>query len=529
MRFLPPLIINEEQIDFVVDTIRKAIEASPGSRASAKASVAPHIRWREHFIGAGDEDGAGAYKSALAHVTRVLGAVFESAERPYSGLDPQILKQVIDHQDLSEGGLSLAGVIDLAGELIAKNSIIVQHPRCIAHLHTPPAIVGLAAEAFISALNQSMDSWDQASAATFLEERVVAWLCQRFHLGPQADGVFTAGGTQSNLIGLLLARNQTIKRLSGHQVAETGLPDYAGSLRILCSDQAHFTIAKSAAVLGLGTQAVVKVASHPDGRINVEQLSGTIDALRQTGTIPIAIVGTAGTTDHGAIDDLVSLAALARREELWFHVDGAYGGSLIFGSRRDRLAGIERADSLSIDFHKLCFQPISCGALLLKEKKHFSHVFHRADYLNRDGEDLPNLVDKSLSTTRRFDALKVWMTMQSLGPDELGAMGDYLIELTRSAARLVAESSSYELMSPPILSTVLFRHRGRAGMDTDRFNKRLRQTALRQGLAIIGETTVAGQVSLKLTILNPCLELDVIASMLQELERIGILISEAQS
>ncbi len=134
------------------------------------------------------------------------------------------------------------------------------------------------------------------------------------------------------------------------------------------------------------------------------------------------ITGTAGTTDNGSIDDLDDVADLAEKHGLWMHVDAAYGGALILSRHHARLEGIERADSITVDFHKMFFQPISCGAVLLKDKAHFGYIRHHADYLNREEDVLPNLVDKSIATTRRFDALKVWMTLQNVGPQALGSM-----------------------------------------------------------------------------------------------------------
>ena len=158
---------------------------------------------------------------------------------------------------------ALDGTIDL----VARHSIIVQHPHCAAHLHTPPAIPALAAELIISALNQSMDSWDQASAATHIEMQTVDWFARRFGMGEHADGTFTSGGTQSNFMGLLLARDEICKRTSGHHVFSVGLPDYASRMRVITSRTTHFSIVKSLAQLGLGSRAVVAVDCDEAGRM----------------------------------------------------------------------------------------------------------------------------------------------------------------------------------------------------------------------------------------------------------------------
>ncbi|WP_036826954.1 pyridoxal phosphate-dependent decarboxylase family protein, partial [Photobacterium sanctipauli] len=238
-------------------------------------------------------------------------------------------------------------------------------------------------------------------------------------------------------------------------------------------------------------------------------------------------VGTAGTTDHGAIDDLTGMADVAQQHNLWLHVDGAYGGALILSRHKTRLHGIERADSVSVDFHKLFYQPISCGAVLIKDKENFKYLLHHADYLNREDDLLPNLVDKSIATTKRFDALKVLMTMQCVGPQVLGAMYDHLLNQTQQVADLINQSAEFELLADPALSTVLFRFVGsNEESKLDGINKQLRIDALTQGKAVLGETVVDGKVALKFTILNPCLTMSDFESLLTE---INLVAAQAES
>lgn len=476
-------------------------------------------QWGHHFLQVG-EGGSTAYRQAMRTCTSQIASLFEQFDAPYSGLAPSLLREQIARVELPSSGTgSLDRAIEEAATLIARHSVVVQHPHCIAHLHTPPLLSGMAADRFISAQNQSLDSWDQSGAATYVEQRVSDWLCQRFGYGETGDGVFTSGGTQGNIMALLIARDWAVRRISGHDVQRDGLPDYHARLRIIGSAKSHFTLSKAATILGLGQRAMVTVPSHDDGTMVVEALEQTVKDLEEAGLLPFAIVGTAGTTDHGAIDDLAAIAGVARRHGAWFHVDAAYGGALILGEARSRLSGIEQADSLIVDFHKLWFQPISCGAILLKDGKNFRHLLHRAEYLNRETDDLPNLVDKSISATRRFDALKVWMTLRSVGADVLGAMVDHLIEQTRTVAALIGTRPAFELLAQPGLSTVLFRHLGSAGcVDVDGFNRRLRAGLLKAGVAILGETTVKGHAALKMTLLNPCLRTQDFTQLLDRIE-----------
>ncbi|MGR2767688.1 pyridoxal phosphate-dependent class III aminotransferase [Photobacterium ganghwense] len=523
LRFLPPLIISYEQLDFALETLRQAILATAGpAKEKVEDNTASNDDWSQHFIHTG-KGGADRFEAVLNQTTQVLKQVFEETSTPYSGMDPQILKALINNVDLSNQQLPLERVIEETGDLIAKNSIMVQHPHCIAHLHTPPLLPAIAGEAFIAALNQSMDSWDQASSATFVEQKVVDWLCEVYELGTQADGIFTSGGTQSNQMGLLLARDWAADTISGHNIQKQGLPEYAGKMRILCSKKSHFTVQKTASLMGLGENAVVTVDTNPDGTIQLASLVKTIEALKNEDLLPFALVGTAGTTDNGAIDDLAGLADIAQQHNLWLHVDGAYGGALILSRHKTRLHGIEKADSVSVDFHKLFYQTISCGAVLVKDKENFKYLLHHADYLNREDDLLPNLVDKSIATTKRFDALKVWMTMQSVGPKALGAMYDHLLNQTQLVADMVNQSSEFELLADPALSTVLFRYVGNHtdAAVLDSLNKQLRMDALVQGKAVLGETMVNGNVALKFTILNPCLTLSHFEALLKEISQVA--------
>ncbi|MFH4511707.1 pyridoxal phosphate-dependent class III aminotransferase [Vibrio alginolyticus] len=515
IRFLPPLFISFEQIDFALRVFEDAILAAGGSHIETQ----PQDEWKKHFIHTG-EMGSNEFASVMNHTTTVMKSVFEQVTAPYSGMDPKALEAAIHDVDLDNGNAPLKTVIDDAAELVAKNAIFTQHPDCIAHLHTPPLMPAIAAEAMIAALNQSMDSWDQASSATYVEQKVVNWLCDKYELGEKADGIFTSGGTQSNQMGLMLARDWIADKLSAHSIQKLGLPEYADKLRIVCSKKSHFTVQKSASWMGLGEKAVMTVDANADGTMDVTKLDEVLNQAKAEGLIPFAIVGTAGTTDHGAIDDLDFIADMAAKHDMWMHVDGAYGGALILSSQKARLKGCERAHSISVDFHKLFYQTISCGALLVNDKSNFKFLLHHADYLNREHDELPNLVDKSIATTKRFDALKVFMTMQSVGPKALGDMYDHLLEQTLEVADMIRDNKHFELLAEPSLSTVLFRATHESA-DLDELNKTLRLEALTRGIAVLGETIVDDKTALKFTILNPCLTTADFESLLSKINTLA--------
>lgn len=462
-----------------------------------------------------------------AWMSRAIEEVCQNLpNRPYSGKDAQSLRDLLESGVLSDEGSAADKLWEHMAAVISE-SVMVTHPNTTAHLHCPPLIPALAAEVVINALNQSMDSFDQAPAATVIEEIMLRWLCDEVRFGPRSGGIFTAGGTQSNYMGLLLARDACIDRHFHWSAQKQGLPAEARRLRILCSEVAHFTVEKSAAQLGLGTEAVVRIATDRDFRMSSEALREGLEDLRRNGLIAMAVVGTAGTTDFGSIDPLLEIAAVTQDDGAWFHVDAAYGSALLFSQRhREQLRGIQLAHSISMDFHKLFWQPISCAVFLVRDAAEFRYLRLHADYLNPESHEelgIPNLVNRSVATTRRFDALKLWVSLQALGRKKLGEMIDATIELAAYAANWIRNERRLELMHEPTMGCVVFRYRpAKAGVEANPCNADLRQGLFERGLAVIGHTMVRGQQCLKLTCMNPCTTKE------QMKELLGIVVQQGQ-
>ena len=451
------------------------------------------------------EDSKDAYRRLLTEAAEVVGASF--LDRPYCGQGPNILAEAIPNDFLPKSENSWEKIAATLRTVVA-NSIAVSNPRTVAHLHCPPLLASLAAEVVITALNQSMDSFDQAPIASVMEQKMVRWLCSEAGLPVTANGTFTTGGSQSNYMGLLLARDACLKKQCNWSAQKSGLPEEARRMRILCSEVAHFTVEKSASQLGLGTDAVVRIEVDERFRMNPVALRTALESLRHQGLMPMAVVATAGTTDFGSIDPQREIGSLARRADAWFHVDAAYGGALLFSSRhRDKLTGIEGADSIAIDFHKLFWQPIPCSAFLVRDSRHFELIKLYADYLNPELHEeggIPNLVTTSLLTSRRFDSLKLWISFQSLGREKLAAMIDRVIALANHAAEVIRRTRDLELVCETQLSTVVFRYvTGTEESDINRINTAIRQNLFDKGVAVIGHTRVRGRQCLKFTCMNP--------------------------
>lgn len=445
------------------------------------------------------------YRHAVAEAAGIVATSLPA--QAYCGKTAADLASMMPPSFLPDAPLSPLALAETLRTVVA-HSISVAHPNTAAHLHCPPLVSALAAEVVIAALNQSMDSFDQAPIATIVEQKMIHWLCTEAGLPAAASGTFTTGGSQSNYMGLMLARDTFLQEHWNCAAQKSGLPIEARRLRIFCSEVAHFTVEKSAAQLGLGTDAVIRVGVDDDFRMNPVALQDCLDATRKQNLLPLAVVATAGTTDFGSIDPLVELAALADNAGAWLHVDAAYGGALLFSEQHHgKLKGIELADSLSVDFHKLFWQPIPCSAFLLREAHHFDTMKMHADYLNPEAheeQDIPNLVTTSLLTTRRFDALKLWISFQSLGRARLAAMIDRTIELAAHSAGIVRQTPGLQLVAEPQLSTVVFRYiPSGANCDADDLNSAIRKRLFERGMAVIGHTRVRGMQCLKFTCMNP--------------------------
>jgi len=460
------------------------------------------------------------YQDATHAAIKMLVNNFATLNQAYSGKAIPELKMALNaFWEQDKINRSLPELIDQIGHEFVQHLINVNHPLCMAHLHCPPLVSSIAAEIIISTTNQSMDSWDQSAAATLIEQQMVDWLCQCYGFSKTADGIFTSGGTQSNFMGLLLARDYAAHQQFNWSIAEQGLPPQAHKFRILCSADSHFSIRQSSHLLGLGEQALVPIATNDNHCLSSAMVKQAFYKLKQAGLLPIALVSTAGTTDLGTISPLEALADCAKQLGIWFHVDAAFGSGVIFSDQhRHKLAGIEQADSLTIDFHKLFYQSISCAVFLVKNKKHFDLIQLNADYLNPESNEkygLPDLVGKSIQTTRRFDALKIYLTLQAYGQEIFATLIDTTLELAQQTAAYIEKATDFELLASPVLNTVVFRHcptpiptGDNLEHYYDSLNEYIRLTLLQTGQAIIGSTKINGHVYLKFTLMNPLINLD---------------------
>ncbi|MFF3836249.1 pyridoxal phosphate-dependent decarboxylase family protein [Streptomyces sp. NPDC001930] len=449
---------------------------------------------RSHLL---NDATAESYRRSVTEGVERVADKLAATRRPFTGVTPAELAPVIDAVDLDRPLGDASAALDELESVYLRDAVYFHHPRYLGHLNCPVVIPAVLGEAVLSAVNSSLDTWDQSAGGTLIERKLIDWTNGRIGFGPGADGVFTSGGSQSNLQALLLAREEA---------KSTDL----SKLRIFSSECSHFSVQKSAGLLGLGQDAVISIPVDRNKRMQSVVLAAELEACRAEGLVPMAIVATAGTTDFGSIDPLPEIAALADEYGAWMHVDAAYGcGLLASPTRRGLLAGIERADSVTVDFHKSFFQPVSSSAILVRDGATLRHATYHADYLNPArtvAEQIPNQVDKSLQTTRRFDALKLWMTLRVMGADGVGQLFDEVCDLAAEGFALLAADPRYDVVVEPQISTLVYRYIPEdvtSPEDIDRANLHARKALFASGEAVVAGTKVDGRQYLKFTLLNP--------------------------
>ncbi|MEW2415038.1 aspartate aminotransferase family protein [Streptomyces sp. NPDC046866] len=462
---------------------------------------------RSHLL---NETTADDYRRSVTEGVERVAAKLAATQRPHTGISVDELAPVIEAIDLDRPLEDPAAVLDELEEVYLRDAVYFHHPRYLGHLNCPVVIPAVLGEAVLSAVNSSLDTWDQSIGGTLIERRLIDWTAQRIGLGPAADGVFTSGGSQSNFHALLLARDEACRKVMQASGRTLTKAEVLPRLRIFTSEASHFSVKKSAAMLGLGYEAVIAVPVDRNRRMDTSVLALELEECAAEGLVAMAVVATAGTTDFGSIDPLPEISRLAAEHGTWMHVDAAYGcGLLVSPTRRHLLDGIEAADSVTVDYHKSFFQPVSSSAVLVRDRDTLRHATYHADYLNprRMAEErIPNQVDKSIQTTRRFDALKLWMTLRTMGADGIGSLFDEVVDLAAAGWELIDADPRFEVVVRPQISTLVFRYVPGAEVRADlvdEANLHARKALFASGEAVVAGTKVDGDQYLKFTLLNP--------------------------
>ena len=453
----------------------------------------------------------------------VAGFVRALEDRPVcSEATPGELEKLFD-EPLPREGADAAALFARFTRDIVPHSMKIPSPRYFGLFNPTPLAAGVWADAFAAALNQNQAVWRNSPAASVVEARVLRWLCEMIGYPPESYGTMTSGGSEANLVALKCARDRAdslsrdfgLRRASADvEAPAAGNPQRAeargarGDLIVYASEQSHYSFEKSADILGLGRRSLRKIGTDERFHIRTDLLRAEIERDLAAGNVPACVAGSAGATSTGVVDPLDELADVAAEYGVWFHVDAAYGGALALSEKhRHLLKGIERADSVTIDPHKWMFVPFAAGATLVRAG---GRVLRDSfditpEYLSeqRGGEDVPfDCFRYGQLGTKRFNALKVWMALKTLGTRGYAEIIDRQIELTNHLAARLRDMENFETVGAVETAVCCFRFvpagaRGREARGLDAMQIALQQRVERSGEAWISTTVLKGVRALR--------------------------------
>ena len=385
---------------------------------------------------------------------------------------------------------------------ILQRSIHLHHPQFMGHQVAVPLPLAALTGLLTGMLNQGMAVYEMGMTANALERIVTQWLAGRLSLGPDAGGLLTSGGTLANLTALLTARAV----VAGTDVWEAGTTN---RLAIIVSEEAHYCVDRAARIMGLGTDGIIKIPTNDRFQLRTELLDDHLKRAKDAGLTVFAVVGSACSTSTGSYDDLTAIADFCEKHGLWFHADGAHGGvAALSDMYRPLVRGIERADSVIIDFHKLMMIPALVTAVLYKRDADSYRTFQqKADYLWADSHtnDWFNSGKRAFECTKLMMSAKVYTVLRTYGEGIFAENVDTLYGLTRRFAEQVRNRPGLELATEPESNIVCFRYVGDE-TDADKLdalNTRIRRKMLEDGRFYIVQTTLRGRVWLRVSLMNP--------------------------
>ncbi|MGD1856700.1 MAG: pyridoxal phosphate-dependent decarboxylase family protein [Leptolyngbyaceae cyanobacterium] len=388
------------------------------------------------------------------------------------------------------------------------------HPGYIGHMDSIPTTLSIVGDLLVAALNNNMLSVEMSPVFSRLETLVLRQIAQLFGLGEQANGVLVSGGSLANLQALIVARNVAFDALE-HGISSGQNPVF------FVSEVAHTSFKKAAMVMGLGTKAAIPVKTNQNSQIDITDLEVQLVQAKSQGQNPFAIVATAGTTVTGNIDPIAEIASIAQRHQLWFHVDAAYGGAVMFSKRyRHQLSGIELADSVTFNPLKWLYVAKTCAMVMFRQFDLLQHHFRVLAPYMHDHDDWPNLGEFTVQGTRHPDIFKLWLSLQHIGREGYSAIIDHNYALTKAFTAAVNARAFLTLASEPQMNLVCFRAEPAAvsSAQWDSWNHGLQQWLLAKGNTFLSLPTYRGQRWLKAVLLNPFTTLQQIESLFEHID-----------
>jgi len=402
-------------------------------------------------------------------------------------------------EEAPEGGSDPTEVLEFVLDKVMANSGNMAHPRSFSFVPGPSNYISVMADTLATGYNVFAGGWAGSPAAAELEIITIQWLLKIFGF-PQkkGGGIFTSGGSMANLTAVVTARR--IKCGS----------DFSKAV-IYLSDQAHSSNIKAIRVLGFRKEQIRVIPTDNEFKFGVTKLRNCIAKDRLEGLQPLCLIATAGTTNTGTVDPLVELGKICKKEDIWFHIDGAYGGAAYLTKKgRELMKGIEKADSLTVDPHKWFFQPYEMGCLLVRNHKNLSHTFtEKPEYL-RDIEGNTseiNFYDHGIQLTRRFRALQLYMSLKTFGLKQFRDAITYNIELAEAVENHLRGSKSWQVVFPATLAVVNFRYnpieKDYSEKQLDAINQYISKQVVASRKALLVTTLLHGQVVLRMCLINP--------------------------
>jgi glutamate/tyrosine decarboxylase-like PLP-dependent enzyme len=376
------------------------------------------------------------------------------------------------------------------------------HPRFMGWVHGGGNLAGMLADMLAAGLNANLGGRDHAPIE--VERQVTRWMAGLFGFPEGSSGLFVTGTSMANLIAVLAARTKAL----GADSRSEGVGEAGAGLTAYASERAHSCIAKALDIAGLGSAALRKVVVLEDGSLDVAALAEAVAADRAAGLDPFLLVGTAGTVDTGAIDDLCALADLAARERLWLHVDGAFGALAVLSPElKPLLAGIERANSIAFDFHKWGQAPYDAGFVLMRDAEAHRAAFAiAAPYLQRRPRGLaagePWPCDFGPDLSRGFRALKVWFAFKAYGASAMGEAISATCRAAQALAERIDAEPELERLAPVALNIVCFRYRDSCPEKLDQLNAEVVVRLQEEGLFAPSTTTLGGRLAIRAALVN---------------------------
>jgi aromatic-L-amino-acid decarboxylase len=391
------------------------------------------------------------------------------------------------------------------------------HPRMFGYVQSPGTPLAAFADLLASTLNANLTVWRSAPAPVELERLTIDWIRQILGFNAEAGGLFVSGGSMANLAAIAVAR-----QAKGYS---------SGRLRIYASSEPHFSVAKAAALLGIGRENVQQVAVDERFRIHVDDLVAKITADLEAGYIPLCVVANAGTVNTGAVDPLAEIREIADRFHLWMHVDGSYGAFAVLAQSVKKLfAGMEQADSIALDPHKWLYLPVDVGCVIYRNPEIARAAFaHEAEYtrvIEEQADEAFAFWDYGPELSRRFRALKVWMLLKGVGLDSLGAAIESNLACARYLESMVRASDDFAMVAPVELSIFCIRHvpaqlKNESPRAIDEFNERLLVALQRDGTSYLSNATLGGRFALRGCVLNYRTSLRDMEILLDDLRRVA--------